>query len=111
MNNVIFDIMRRNSRRLFNTRESMLSIKRRDNMSKESKVDKGYEPIYSNLSYRRKFIRTLCVIPFGVIAMLLHWFIIDDFIANIIITITIVISSIIQLIYTYLKWKKTESVQ
>ncbi|MBB6625373.1 hypothetical protein [Clostridium gasigenes] len=77
-------------------------------MSKNSKVDKGYEPIYWNLSYRRKFIRTLWVIPFGVIAMLLQWFIIDNFILNIIVTITIVIGLTIQLMYTYLKWKRNE---
>lgn len=77
-------------------------------MSKKSKVDKGFEATYWNLSYRRKFIRTLWMIPFGVIALLLDWFVIDSFILNIIVTITIVISLIIQLIYTYLKWKKTE---
>lgn len=33
---------------------------------KEEKVDKGFELFYDKLSYRRKFIRTLWMIPIGI---------------------------------------------
>jgi len=77
-------------------------------MSKKNKVDKGFELIYWNLSYRRKFIRTVWMIPFGVLILLIDWLLIDKFILNIILTLFIVISLISQLSYTYLKWKKNE---
>ena len=34
---------------------------------KKEKVDKGFELLYENLSYKRKFIRTLWLIPIGII--------------------------------------------
>ena len=35
------------------------------------KIDKGFELDYWKLSYRRKFIRTLWLIPLGIIAVML----------------------------------------
>ena len=41
---------------------------------KEQKVDKGFELAYDKLSYRRRFIRTLWLIPWIFIALfLLDW--------------------------------------
>ena len=34
---------------------------------KKDKVDKGFELLYDNLSYRRKFIRTIWLIPIGIV--------------------------------------------
>lgn len=34
---------------------------------KKEKVDKGFELFYKNLTYRRKFIRTLWLIPIGIL--------------------------------------------
>ena len=34
---------------------------------KKEKVDKDFELLYENLSYRRKFIRTLWLIPIGIV--------------------------------------------
>ena len=70
---------------------------------KKYKADKGFELIYWNLSYRRKFIRTLWMTPFFVIILAFTWFICDNFITNIILTILLVAILLIQLIYNYSK--------
>jgi hypothetical protein len=74
----------------------------------KNKVDKGYELIYWNLSYRRKFIRTLWMAP--LIITLIGFIIFSG--NNMFITRIAPILSIIlyiwQLTYTYNKWKKYE---
>lgn len=35
-----------------------------------NKVDKGFELVYWKLSYRRKFIRTLWMIPWAIVALI-----------------------------------------
>ena len=72
-------------------------------------VDKGFELSYFNLSYRRKFIRTLWVLPFLLLAICMIWFNGDNIIHNIVITIFIIVMVLIQLIYNYLKYKKMEA--
>ena len=76
---------------------------------KNTKVDVGPELIYWNLSYRRKFIRTLKTIPFCAILLLFPWLVGGgNFTFKIVISLVVVVSIISELIYTYLKWKKTE---
>ena len=72
-------------------------------------VDKGFELSYFNLSYRRKIIRTLWVLPFLLLLICLIWFNGDNIIHNIVITIFIIVMVLIQLIYNYLKYKKMEA--
>jgi len=74
------------------------------------KVDKGFCLIYWKLSYRRKFIRTLWGTPFVVIAVALILYLnpvsaLSRFTPGIL-SIIIVAVHIIQLIYTYRKWKR-----
>lgn len=38
-------------------------------MNKKEKIDKGFELSYYNLSYRRRFIRTLWMIPFAILVI------------------------------------------
>jgi len=75
---------------------------------KNNKVDKGFEIIYWNLSYRRKFIRTLWMTPFCVVLMIFTWTTGERIIINRVIPSVIIIIYFIQLFYTYLKWKKEE---
>lgn len=71
---------------------------------KNDKTDKGFEIFYKNLSYRRKFIRTLWLAPF--IALAIFFLIGENIILNIIKSIFFITIFFIQLIYNYLKWKK-----
>ncbi|WP_294187434.1 hypothetical protein, partial [uncultured Clostridium sp.] len=67
----------------------------------DKKVDKGFQLIYWKLSYRRKFIRTLWLIPFSVVALILIWELISNIIFNTIVTVSLISTNLIQLIYTY----------
>ena len=85
-----------------------------EQIDKRAKVDKGFELIYWNLSYRRKFIRTLWLTPIGALLIFLivknPWnipFYGRNLFANLLI-VAIVLTTIVQLIYTYYKWKKEE---
>ncbi|MCY6485408.1 hypothetical protein OW763_13815 [Clostridium aestuarii] len=73
------------------------------------KIDKGFEFFYSKLSYRRKFIRTLWMI-IGVLIMPLSLYFsnVDTYINIIISTLMLIIWSI-QLLYTYMKYKKEKN--
>ncbi len=81
------------------------------------KVDKGFELLYNNLSYRRKFIRTIWVTLFGVL-LCIPLYLLKD-LARIPVNfafaaaISILITEIIQLVYNYKKWQeeKTEQMQ
>jgi len=75
-------------------------------MWEKNKVDKGFELIYWNLSYRRKFIRTLWLIPFGILTLIVVWLKLENFIFNSIITTFLIAIFIIQLIYNFIKWKE-----
>ncbi|WP_042358472.1 hypothetical protein [Geomicrobium sp. JCM 19055] len=76
----------------------------------EEKVDQGFTLNYHRLSYRRKFIRTFWMTPFIIftiffIFMLSTWGVAID----ILIISMLIISHVFQLIYTYIKWKRSES--
>lgn len=74
----------------------------------KNKIDTGFELIYWNLSYRRKFIRTLWTTPFCVIGILLIISLKLNMLIKIIIPIILTLIYIWQLTYTYKKWKKEE---
>lgn len=71
-----------------------------------NKVDKGFQLIYWKLSYRRKFIRTLWMTPFAIIAIALMFLAGGSILINTVLSLLIVIMYLTQLIYTYAKWKK-----
>ncbi len=68
------------------------------------KKDKGFELFYDNLSYRRKFIRTLWLIPIGIVVGIIIAYI--SIIVSLFYWLWFIISSIKQLKYNYTMWKK-----
>ena len=75
----------------------------------KNKVDKGFELIYWNLSYRRKFIRTLWFTPLSVLLIIFMFLTGDKLFINRLMPILLALVYIWQLIYTYIKWKKRRS--
>lgn len=73
---------------------------------KKEKVDKGFELIYYNLSYRRRFIRTLWMIPWSILALCwMHWLGLQtDTVLLLAGVFTIV--NLIQARHNYKKWKE-----
>ena len=74
----------------------------------KNKVDKGFELVYLNLSYRRRFIRTLWQTPF--IFLIIGFLVMagDKILFNRIAPILLVIGYLCQLIYNYIRWKNDE---
>ncbi len=72
------------------------------------KVDKGFHLNYWKLSYRRRFVRNLWMLPLlmAITGMLITRE--DSALTCRIISIILLVSSVFELIYNYLKWKKTE---
>ncbi len=73
---------------------------------KQEKVDKGFELLYKNLSYRRKFIRTLWMIPIGIGVGMLITYIFENSIFPIIYWMAFIPIGLIQLIDNYTKLQK-----
>ncbi|WP_051003973.1 hypothetical protein [Gottschalkia acidurici] len=71
-----------------------------------NKVDRGFEPIYWRLTYRRKFIRTLWLTPINIVVLLLVWNSDNSTSVKTITTIILILLNLTQLIYNYMKWKK-----
>lgn len=76
---------------------------RRYDMSE--KVDKGIELCYWKLSYRRKFVRTLWLLPVFTIVMIRAYQTLQSCMLTWIIGIMLFGSILIQAIYNYRKWK------
>lgn len=73
----------------------------------DNKVDKGFELNYWKLSYRRKFLRTIYLgLPLCILVLFLLPKMYENKYDAIIFNILIIGTEIIQLIYTYYKWKK-----
>ncbi len=70
---------------------------------KKEKVDKGFELLYENLSYRRKFIRTLWLIPLGIVVGIIITYI--SIIASLFYWLMFIINAVKQLKDNYTKWK------
>ena len=66
-----------------------------------NKVDKDFEWCYWKLSYRRKFIRTLWVL--AIVILMSPFLISKDRTAT---ATVLIILTLVQLIYNYLKWQK-----
>ena len=77
-----------------------------------NKVDKGFELVYWKLSYRRKFIRTLWMIPWAIVALIFIQIVGKNYKYTILYTILAGIIYLvilpIQAIYNYKKWMKEE---
>lgn len=65
--------------------------------------DRGF--IYWKLNYRKKFIRTLWMIPFGIFAIFLAVISGVSVERTVLFTLAIIITLVAQLFYTYHKWK------
>jgi len=74
----------------------------------DNKIDKGFEASYGKLSYRRKFIRTLWLIPFAVAAIMMFLISQANITYAVAASIIILIIFFVQLIYNYKKWKHIE---
>ncbi|MBZ4670747.1 MAG: hypothetical protein JG769_1051 [Oscillospiraceae bacterium] len=74
----------------------------------DNKVDKGFELMYWRLSYRRKFIRTLWMTPFLLGTIILIFVSPLNIVYAVAISIILLVIFLIQLIYNYKKWKRTE---
>ena len=75
------------------------------------KVDKGIEICYWKLSYRRKFIRTLCFIPVSVIIIIEFYQEFQSYMFTGIIGVVFFISIFIQAFYNYKRWKNEIEVE
>lgn len=69
------------------------------------KVDRGIELCYWKLSYRRKFIRTLWLIPVDIIVIVEFYKMFQSYTFTGIIVVMLFASIFIQAIYNYRKWK------
>lgn len=75
---------------------------------KKENVDKGFELGYYILSYRRRFIRSLWLIPWCILALwLLHWVGASNFVV-ILVAIIFSVTAYLQARYNYKKWKEEE---
>lgn len=74
----------------------------------EEKVDKGFELVYYKLSNRRKFIRTLWMFPWAVLAVWLIYARGFPLILVILVGIIIAVTFTMQACYTYRKWKEED---
>ena len=75
----------------------------------DEKIDKGFELVYLNLSYRRKFIRSLRTIPFLIFTIILGWIVWKSVLVAAIFTISGVGIGITTLIYNYKKCKNIDN--
>ena len=73
-----------------------------------NKVDKGFELVYWKLSYRRKFIRTLWMIPWAIVALIFIQIVGRNYKYTILAGIIYLVILPIQAIYNYKKWMKEE---
>jgi len=66
--------------------------------------DKGFELFYNKLSYRRKFIRTIWLIPLGIVVGSIITYI--NIIVSLFYWLLFIVTGIKQLKYNYVMWKK-----
>lgn len=78
-------------------------------MKNSGKVDKGFELFYWNLSYRRKLIRTLWLLPLILLATLYVYIKKESMVLAIAIAVILVTIAVIQITYNYRKWKGSHS--
>lgn len=76
---------------------------------KKEKVDKGFVFAYWRLSYRRKFIRTLWMIPVDILVVIGIHLLLKSPAATAFVAAVAVVSLVVQAVYTYRKWKEEEA--
>lgn len=69
------------------------------------KVDKGIAFCYWKLSYRRKFIRTLWMIPIAIVIIFYFHTTFQSILQTCLVATLLAIMLLIQAIYNYRKWK------
>ncbi len=74
----------------------------------DEKIDKGIEICYWKLSYRRKFIRTLWLIPIEILLVFCFHITFHSTIWTFLVAVGFVIMLLIQAVYNYKKWKKED---
>ena len=84
----------------------LVSISKRWEM--HEKVDKGISVCCWKLSYRRKFIRTLWLIPIGIFVIFCFYIKLQSAIWTSLVAVAFAIMLLVQAIYNYKKWKKEE---
>lgn len=84
----------------------LVSISKRWEM--HEKVDKGISFCYWKLSYRRKFIRTLWLIPIGIFVIFCFYIKFQSAIWTFLVAVAFAIMLLVQAIYNYKQWKKEE---
>ena len=72
------------------------------------KVDKGIMVCYWKLSYRRKLIRTLWMIPIAIFIVLCFYITFWSTIWTFLVAVAFAMILLIQAMYNYKKWKKEE---
>lgn len=72
------------------------------------KTDKGFQLNYWKLSYRRRFVRNLWLLPLFVVLTVFMFWSGDKIFINRIIPILLLAIGVLELIYNYSKWKKCE---
>lgn len=73
---------------------------------KNGLVDKGFEIYYYNLSYRRRFIRTLWMIPWIILVLGIGYLFRISIFQLIIWGIALIIILIMQLVDNFKEWRK-----
>lgn len=73
---------------------------------RNNKVDKGFEINYYNLSYRRKFIRTLWMIPFMILTLCLVVWIGTPLFITLPVAVIFAVTGFIQAFHNYKKWRE-----
>lgn len=73
---------------------------------KKEKLDKGFELIYYNLSYRRRFIRTLWMIPWMILALCLMGWLGTSLYILLPLAVIFAVIDFIQALHNYKKWKE-----
>ena len=80
-------------------------------MNDKKLVDKGFELAYYNLSYRRRFIRTLWMFPWLIVAMLVLLLTGVSKSNVVIYGVFVIIIFIVQATHNYKLWKEEEQFQ
>lgn len=77
----------------------------RKRFHREEKIDQGFVFFFWKLSSRRKFIRTLWLLPLFLTALILVQITFEDHLFTAVIGSEILLVFIVQLAYYYVKWK------
>ena len=74
----------------------------------DEKIDKGIEICYWKLSYRRKFIRTLWLIPIEILLVFCFHTAFQSTIWTFLVAVGFVMMLLVQAVYNYKQWKKED---